>query len=68
MCIDKAIEEAQKFIALAQEYKQEFYGKKHKGYGQQYRMKTRAKMKRKTMDLSEALIAVRNRSAYDDKA
>lgn len=68
MSINKAIEEAHKFIELAQEYKQDFYGRKSKGCGGQFNMKSRAKMKRQSMALSEALVDVRSNSAYSDEA
>lgn len=68
MSIDKAIEEAQEFIKLAQEYKQDFYNKKHIGYGCQYKMKLRAQMKRQSMNLTDALVLVRKHSAYDREA
>lgn len=68
MSIDKAIEEAQEFIKLAKEYKQDFYTKKHIGYGGQHKMKLRAQMKRQSMSLTDALVLVRKHSAYDREA
>jgi hypothetical protein len=65
MTISEAIFEAQEFIKLAEAFRDEHRdliesNKKH----WTYKMKSRAKMKRSSLKLSEALIEVRKMTAY----
>jgi hypothetical protein len=65
MTISEAIYEAQEFIKLAEAFRDE-----HRDLIESnqkcdtYKMKSRAKMKRSSLKLSEALVEVRKMSAY----
>jgi hypothetical protein len=69
MSIEKAIIEAQEFIKLAESYRDEFNEIMQSSYAHgRYQMKSRAKMKRQSMRLSECLSEVRKHSAFSDEA
>lgn len=65
MSIEKAIVEAQEFIELAEKFRDEYSDliNKDQVYNT-YQMKSRAKMKRQSMRLSEALVELRKLGAY----
>ncbi|AUR85562.1 coil containing protein [Vibrio phage 1.076.O._10N.286.51.B7] len=68
MTIEKAIADAKEFIELAEKYREDFNNIMKSDYKHaRYQMKSRAKMKRQSMRLSESLVDVRKNTAFGDE-
>lgn len=69
MSISQTIELAEDFIKLAEKYREEFRDiKQSQQTYRTFQMKSRAIMKRKSMELSEALVELRKHTAFSDEA
>lgn len=65
MSVSRAIELTEEFVDLAEAYREEFREiKASDNPSRAYQMKSRAKMRRKSIELSEALIELRKCSAF----